>query len=157
MDKIKRLIKAFTPPIFLSLFNRVPQEPTKIEEKSIPIWSGNFNSWQEAKSKCSGYESDTILEKCKQALLKVKNGEAVYERDSFIFDKIQYSWGLLAGLQKAALESKGKLNVLDLEICLITLLWLDIIQTNQNKNVCLFPYLMLLKKDMLCVCKVILS
>ena len=44
---------------------------------------------------------------------KVKNGEAVYERDSVLFDEIQYSWGLLAGLEKAALEHDGKLCVLD--------------------------------------------
>ena len=43
----------------------------------------------------------------------MKNGEAVYERDSVLFDEIQYSWGLLAGLQKAALENDGKLCVLD--------------------------------------------
>jgi len=77
------------------------------------MWSGDYSNWIEAQSKCSGYESDVILEKCKTSLLKVKKGEAVYERDSVLFDKIQYSWGLLAGLQKAALENDGKLCVLD--------------------------------------------
>ena len=31
-----------------------------------------------------------VLEKCKNALLKVKNGEAAYERDSVLFNQIQY-------------------------------------------------------------------
>jgi putative methyltransferase (TIGR04325 family) len=53
------------------------------------------------------------LDKCKNSLLQVKNGAAIYERDSVIFDQIQYSWGLLAGLQKVALNSDGKLCVLD--------------------------------------------
>jgi putative methyltransferase (TIGR04325 family) len=43
----------------------------------------------------------------------VKTGEAVYERDSVLFDKIEYSWGLLAGLQKAAIENNLQLSVLD--------------------------------------------
>ena len=77
------------------------------------MWNGNYSNWQEAKVKCSGYDSSIILEKCKKALLKVKNGEALYERDSVVFDKIQYSWGLLAGLQKAAIENNNKLCVID--------------------------------------------
>ena len=72
-----------------------------------------FSLLGEAKLQCTGYDSDSILEKCKTSLLKVKNGEAAYERDSVLFDEIQYSWGLLAGLQKAALENEGKLCVLD--------------------------------------------
>jgi putative methyltransferase (TIGR04325 family) len=77
------------------------------------IWSGNYTSWQEAKENTTGYQENNILENCKKSLLKVKNGEAVYERDSVLFDKIQYSWGVLAGLQRAALENNGKLCVLD--------------------------------------------
>lgn len=46
-------------------------------------------------------------------MLKVKNGEAVYERDGFIFDKIQYSWHLLSTLYRVALENGNKLSTLD--------------------------------------------
>jgi putative methyltransferase (TIGR04325 family) len=53
------------------------------------------------------------LQKCAASILKVKNGQAVYERDSVLFNEIQYSWGLLAGLQKAAIDNAGYLNVLD--------------------------------------------
>jgi putative methyltransferase (TIGR04325 family) len=81
--------------------------------RKISGWFGGYQSWQEVQNECSGYNKNTILEKCKNALLKVKHGEAVYERDSFLFDEIQYSWPLLAGLQKVALENNGNLNVLD--------------------------------------------
>ena len=77
-------------------------------------WLGSYDSWAEAAQKCSGYDNGIILEKCKAALLKVRNGEAVYERDSVIFDSIQYSWPLLAALLKIALENKSELSVLDL-------------------------------------------
>jgi putative methyltransferase (TIGR04325 family) len=75
--------------------------------------SGNFLCWSVARSDSSGYDSDLILEKTKEALLKVKNKEAVYERDSVLFDEIQYSWPLLAGLMSIAAKSKGHLNVMD--------------------------------------------
>jgi putative methyltransferase (TIGR04325 family) len=76
-------------------------------------WSGNYNSWEEAQKKCSGYDSEIIFNKVKHALLKVKNGEAVFERDSVIFDKIHYSFPLLAALSQTALNSSQKLHVLD--------------------------------------------
>jgi putative methyltransferase (TIGR04325 family) len=85
----------------------------KPENKTNAIWYGNFLNWTDALKNSAGYDSELILRKCKESSLKVKNGEAIYERDSVIFDKIQYSWGLLAGLQKAAIENHGALNVLD--------------------------------------------
>jgi putative methyltransferase (TIGR04325 family) len=75
--------------------------------------TGDYASWDQARSASTGYDADVILEKTKTALLKVKNGEAVYERDSVLFDQIQYSWPLLAGLMWAAARSNGRLNVLD--------------------------------------------
>jgi putative methyltransferase (TIGR04325 family) len=74
---------------------------------------GNYSSWSEAVHASTGYDSDVILQKTKDALVKVKIGEAVYERDSVLFDEIQYSWPLLAGLMWAAARSGGRLNVLD--------------------------------------------
>lgn len=108
MAEIKKLLKSIIPPIIISAYQRVLKRGA-----TNKVWSGNYSSWAEAQAQCSGYDSATILDKVKNALLKVKNGEAVYERDSVLFDEIQYSFGLLAGLQKAALENDGKLCVLD--------------------------------------------
>jgi len=76
-------------------------------------WYGDFATWEEAKKKSGGYEVESILIKTKESLLKVKNGEAVYERDSVIFDKIEYSWELLASLMWAAAQNGGSLNLID--------------------------------------------
>lgn len=108
MAKIIRILKEITPPIIVSLTKKI-RRPVK----STGMWSGNYSSWAEAQKSCTGYDSDIILEKCKNSLLQVKNGDAVYERDSVLFDEIQYSWGLLAGLQKAAMENDGRLCVMD--------------------------------------------
>jgi putative methyltransferase (TIGR04325 family) len=106
MAKIKELFKAVIPPILLKVLS-LRTEPKQ------EIWSGDFANWAEAVKASTGYNSEEILEKCKLSLLKVKNGEAAYERDSVLFDKIEYSWGLLAGLQKAGIENSEKLIVLD--------------------------------------------
>ena len=74
---------------------------------------GFYSSWAEAQSASTGWHADNILEKVKTSLLKVKNGQAMYERDSALFDKPQYSWPLLASLERIALENDGELNVLD--------------------------------------------
>lgn len=108
MAKIKDFIKAITPPLIISVFRKL-----KNLVQGQLMWSGDYKTWEEALAKCSGYDSDLILEKVRNSLLKVKNGEAVYERDSVLFDKIEYSLGLLVGLQQAALDNNGNLCVLD--------------------------------------------
>lgn len=96
------------------ILKNIKNKLLKMQKKQETIlFSGNYSSWKEAKSNCSGYDSKLILEKCKNALLKVKNGTAVYERDSVLFDHIEYSWPLLTGLMYVAAVNGGVLNVLD--------------------------------------------
>lgn len=82
--------------------------------KSNPFygWSGDYESWEEATSLCSGYDQSNILEKVKEATWKVKTGEAIYERDSVIFDKIEYSYPLAAFLMWSNINSEC-LSVID--------------------------------------------
>ena len=104
---MKSIIKKLLPPIFIDVknyFNR---------KKDVVSFKGEFENWNEALKHTTGYDSKLILERCRESLLKVKNGEAVSERDSVLLDKIQYSWGLLSGLQKAAIENDNRLCVLD--------------------------------------------
>ena len=76
-------------------------------------WYGDFPDWESAKKHTKGYDDESILEKVKSSLIKVKNGQAVYERDSVLFDKIEYSWEVLAGLMWIAAQNKGALNIID--------------------------------------------
>ena len=48
-----------------------------------------------------------------RSLLKVKNREAIYERDSVLFNEIQYSYPLLAGLMWIAASNSGILKIID--------------------------------------------
>lgn len=96
------MLKEVLPPIILKYLTRF-----------FYGWKGNYSTWQEAKKKCTGYDDVVIFNKVKYALLKVKNGEAKFERDSVIFDKIHYSFPLLSALSFTALNNNSTLNVLD--------------------------------------------
>ena len=74
---------------------------------------GDYSSWEEAEKQSTGYHSEIIFEKIKNASLKVRRREAVYERDSVLFDKIQYSWPVLSGLLWIASLNNNRLNVID--------------------------------------------
>jgi putative methyltransferase (TIGR04325 family) len=76
-------------------------------------FQGDYKNWSEARNESTGYDSPQILEKTRDALLKVKSGQAAFERDSVVFDKPDYSFPVLAALLRAAAMDAGHLSVLD--------------------------------------------
>jgi putative methyltransferase (TIGR04325 family) len=102
LSQSKKIIKNSLPP-FLSRFIT----------GLFYGWYGNYSTWSHARSKCSGYDYQEILDKVKESTLKVKKGLVAYERDSVNFSEIQYSFPLLSGLMWIAACNDGKLNVLD--------------------------------------------
>lgn len=97
------------PPVFVHLAKRFHRDRPAV----VYGLYGDYRIWDEAMAASTGYDSAIILEKTKAALLKVKNGEAAYERDSVLFDEVEYAWPLLAGLMWVAAQCAGRLNVLD--------------------------------------------
>lgn len=75
-------------------------------------FSGDFASWNEASAHAGGYDSQEIVDRVASATRKVLAGEAAYERDSVVFDQIEYSWPLLASLLQVAVE-RQRLRVID--------------------------------------------
>jgi putative methyltransferase (TIGR04325 family) len=104
---IKNLARDWIPPIIFRLLHRIIFPDSSISFQNF------FDRWEDAQAASSGYDAKDILQKVKASTLKVKYGEAAYERDSVIFDKIQYSWPILAGLMSVAARNRGKLDVLD--------------------------------------------
>ncbi|RZM25540.1 MAG: methyltransferase, TIGR04325 family [Pedobacter sp.] len=82
-------------------------------EKRKYGWFGDYKNWEEAKNNSTGYEAENILEKTKQSLSKVKSGEAVYERDSVLFDTKEYPFSVISCMLYTAIKNNNKLNVLD--------------------------------------------
>ena len=107
MRNIKNTLRDWLPPAILRIIQKILMNRHQIK------FHGDYQTWKQAEDDSCGYNQDVILEKVKIATLKVKNGEAMYERDSVLFDHIQYSWSILAGLMWAASQNQGRLDVID--------------------------------------------
>ena len=79
LKRTKKLITKLVPPLLLDIYRNSQRKYG---------YFGIYDSWEEARKHSSGYDSDKIIEKVKDAALKVKNGEAAYERDSIVFKEI---------------------------------------------------------------------
>jgi putative methyltransferase (TIGR04325 family) len=97
------LIRSLLPPILTKII--------KGFRNSKYGYHGSYDNWNSAMQNSMGYSQSNILEKVKIASLKVKNKEVAYERDGVVFDKIQYSWPVLAGLMYAGQQKQ--INVID--------------------------------------------
>ena len=102
-------------PMGLSLRDFFPPAISKIYGRYLRRFGyfGDYSSWEEAMELSTGYDSERILGKVRDSLLKVKRGEAEYERDSVLFDKVQYSWPLLTGLLWIASQNGNRINLVD--------------------------------------------
>jgi putative methyltransferase (TIGR04325 family) len=105
MTITRTLLKDCMPPVAIRWIQQMRGEGIRYE--------GNFTNWSEAIQHATGYDHEEILAKTLSATLKVVRGEAAYERDSVVFNEIEYVWPILAGLLWAAARNHGHLNVLD--------------------------------------------
>lgn len=101
----KKLAKRWLPPALIERLRPLLKQGI--------YFSGQYPDWISASAHASGYDSEQILERVKRAMHKVKTGEAVFERDSVLFDEVIHSFPVLAGLLRAAAEDNGYLSVLD--------------------------------------------
>ncbi|MBI5231286.1 MAG: methyltransferase, TIGR04325 family [Coriobacteriales bacterium] len=106
----RNLITQLTPPAVLSGYRKLRRRMRGEKDASF---TGDFASWDDARAASTGYDADAILERTRAALAEVRDGRAAYERDSVLFDEIEYSWPLAAGLLRAAALEGGRLDVLD--------------------------------------------
>jgi putative methyltransferase (TIGR04325 family) len=97
------MARALLPPIVADLVAR----------RGGNVWSGDYPTWAAARADSTGYDAVGIVDRIEASALKVKRGEAVYERDGVLFEEIEYSWPLLAGLLWAAARHGGRLEVVD--------------------------------------------
>src|SRR5438105_368398 len=91
--KIYDLIKDLLPRAVVTSLGRV-----LAREAEQIIFTGDYKSWEEAGKDSTSYDAPEILRKTRASLLKVKTGEAAFERDSITFDVMQHNFSLLSGL-----------------------------------------------------------
>ena len=106
MRMLKRLSKAVMPPLAWKLAKKL----CGVREIAF---KGNYSSWQVALETASGYNTSVILAQVRDAALKVKRGEATFERDSVCFYHEEYRWPTLACLLRIAAMNGRRLRVLD--------------------------------------------
>ena len=100
----RNIVKQLLPPIAITILKKVLVK--------THLGFVNYPSWDQAEQASEGYDSDSVIEKVRKAAKLVFDGEAVYERDSVVFDDIDYSYPLLASLLFAAANSES-LRVID--------------------------------------------
>jgi len=105
------LIKDWSPPAMIR-FARILLA-SQFCGRRVLCLTGDYASWQDALADSTGYNAPLILEKTREACLKVKQGQAAYERDGALFHEPACNWPLLAGLLRAATRNGGRLHVLD--------------------------------------------
>ena len=85
------------------------------EKISTLHYSGDYETWSDAYEECDGYESINILETVSNAINKVIKGEAVWERDGYLFYKPKYVYCLCAAILRCALQNENKgVRILDI-------------------------------------------
>lgn len=104
LSRSRQFLGACFPPIVVPLYNRLTKRSG---------FFGDYAGWGQACEDSTGYDQTAILERVRDALIKVRNGEAAYERDSVLFEEVQYSWPLLAGLLWIASRNGNRLNLID--------------------------------------------
>ena len=78
-------------------------------------WRGDFHQWDDARIKTIGYDSETILDRTKLAVLNVLNGKAAYCRDGVCFPTPEPRWPLLCSLGVTWLQNRFYFESNDLE------------------------------------------
>lgn len=104
-ETVKSFFRGCIPPLILSALKKLKKNGTRYE--------GKYASWEEARSKSTGYDAALILEKVSDAISRVKSGKAAFERDSVTFETMEYPLPILAILLRAAAANDGVLHVLD--------------------------------------------
>lgn len=77
------------------------------------VFSGDYPSWAAARAASRGYDDEVIFEKTLEAARAVREGRAVWERDTVLFHEPSYHQPLLEALRHAAAANGGRLFLMD--------------------------------------------
>lgn len=107
MLRLKKLYKAFMPPIFDHQFRfRLKQLMNQ-----GGYFSGPYIDWEHAKKNAAGYDNLEIIKKIRKTTLLQKK-DNIFVRDGIAFDKPDHSYPLLTALLSLLLI-KSEINLID--------------------------------------------
>ena len=101
----KKLCKDFLPPVVWRAAKKL-----RGKQDSAPgiVWQGDYPDWQSAVAASTGYDQDAIFTRVRDAARAVRDGEALWERDSVLFHHAEYNWPLLASLMAVIAGKEGR-------------------------------------------------
>ena len=102
---LRAAVKDFVPPAMVRMIRRFSGRGIRFE--------GVFETWRAAQQASGGYDHEEIVRRVYEAEWKVRNGEAADERDSVLFDSVQFSLPVMAALARIACIRNGPFRVLD--------------------------------------------
>lgn len=102
---LRAALKDFVPPAIVRIVRRFSGRGIRFE--------GNFPTWRDAQQASGGYDHEEIVRRVYESECKVMSGEAADERDSALFDTVQFSIPVMAALARIACMLNGRLRVLD--------------------------------------------
>lgn len=105
--------EALVPPAFSAWAARRSKYHTKFTEVA---------TWDQAVRESTGYNDSAILDRIDSATRSVIAGEALFERDGFLFNEPEYRWPVVTALLQAY-SRDGYLRVVDLGGALGSVYW----------------------------------
>jgi putative methyltransferase (TIGR04325 family) len=102
---VRQALRRWLPPAVLDGLRAIGKRKT--------VFSRACRSWEDAAKASSGYDAENVLQRVLASARKVRDGTAAYERDSVLFNRIEYSFPVLATLLRAAIDNGGALTVID--------------------------------------------
>ncbi|MFD1258532.1 methyltransferase, TIGR04325 family [Mucilaginibacter terrae] len=76
-------------------------------------WHGRYSNWHNALAQTTGYNANAVLQRVKEAALKVTSGQARYERDGIAQNEVELFYPLLATLLWVASQNNNRLSLID--------------------------------------------
>jgi len=110
---IKDFIRNWCPPALLKQWKSFSDHDVISTLPQTNTFMGDYAKWDDAVRNSTGYDAQNILDRTLEATLKIRNGEAVFERDSVLLDRPEYPFFLIACLLYIATNNENELSVLD--------------------------------------------
>lgn len=89
----------------------------QLYDENIPEvrYLGDYGSWGSARDECKGYDDSVIIDKVINSTRKVLDGDAVWERDSYLFYEPKYVYSICAAILRCAVQKKDQsVRILDI-------------------------------------------
>jgi hypothetical protein len=106
-NSFRRIGRALSPPILWDFAGRLKTR------SGVGTFQGPMPSWGAALAGSESWDSPVIASKTLEAMSKVRDGDAEFQLDTELFDRVIYSEAILTLLLLASSGRKDRLHIID--------------------------------------------